>query len=329
MSAPVASIILCTHNRVAMLRDAVETILADPSTTPRELIVVDNASIDGTAAYLGGLAAEAAATPGAIAVRVVTEPRPGKSHALNTAVPLARGALLLFTDDDVYVEPGWADALVAGFADPAVGVVSGRIVPHWDQPRPAFLNGPHAVDVELLDHGTGDRPLTEGEIAYGANLALRASLVHVFDPPFDPSLGPRGERRFLAEESHLVRRLLESCSGVYCSGAVVQHRVNPERLSLEWLRASAFDHGIGFARYTRLLGREQPVPLAKRIVRAARVYRLALQQAAVNDAAERTGPETAEELSTYLAAGRLVESAFGRIPTLPDFAGSIVRRRGR
>ena len=42
---------------------------------------------------------------------IVNESRPGKSRALNKALSQANGDLLVFTDDDVVVDPEWLKQL--------------------------------------------------------------------------------------------------------------------------------------------------------------------------------------------------------------------------
>lgn len=66
-----------------------------------EIIVVDNGSEDGTPDLLAGWAERDPR------VRAVREERLGRSRALNTGLEVARGDVVLFTDDDVLVGAGW------------------------------------------------------------------------------------------------------------------------------------------------------------------------------------------------------------------------------
>jgi len=92
-----------------------------PAGTSR-IIVVDDGSRDPAAVR------RAAAAAGA---RVV--PRPvsgGPAAARNTGLAAARTPLVAFLDSDCVPAPGWLDALLPHFADPAVGAAAPRIVPH-------------------------------------------------------------------------------------------------------------------------------------------------------------------------------------------------------
>jgi mycofactocin system glycosyltransferase len=88
----------------------------------RRVIVVDDGSRDPVAIQ------SAAAVAGASVVR-----RPvngGPAAARNVGLAAATTSLVVFLDSDCVPGPGWLDALLPHFADPAVGAVAPRIVPH-------------------------------------------------------------------------------------------------------------------------------------------------------------------------------------------------------
>ena len=86
----------------------------------RRVIVVDDGSRDP--------AAIASAAAGA---RVLRRPvNGGPAAARNTGLAAAETPLVAFLDSDCVPGPGWLDALLPHFADPAVGAVAPRIVPH-------------------------------------------------------------------------------------------------------------------------------------------------------------------------------------------------------
>jgi mycofactocin system glycosyltransferase len=95
--------------------------LAGLAEAPR-VIVVDDCSQDQAAVK------SAAAAVGASVLR-----RPvngGPAAARNTGLAAADTPLVAFLDSDCVPGPGWLDALLPHFADPAVGAVAPRIVPH-------------------------------------------------------------------------------------------------------------------------------------------------------------------------------------------------------
>jgi mycofactocin system glycosyltransferase len=94
--------------------------LAGLARTPR-VIVVDDAS--GDQAAIARIAAQAGA-------RVLRRPvNGGPGAARNTGLAAAGTSLVAFVDSDCVPAPGWLDAVLPHFADPAVGAVAPRIVP--------------------------------------------------------------------------------------------------------------------------------------------------------------------------------------------------------
>jgi len=99
MSAPVASVIVAAYNAEAFLVEAVRSVLAQ-TLTRLEVIVVDDASSDGTLALARRLAAEDAR------VRVVAQPENrGPGAARNRGIAEARGEWIAVLDSDDGYEP--------------------------------------------------------------------------------------------------------------------------------------------------------------------------------------------------------------------------------
>ena len=98
------SVILCTYNRCEYLRKVLDSIAGSvlPDSVEWEVLVIDNNSIDQTPEIAKEFVAR---YPGRF--RYISEPRQGKSHALNTGIRESRGDILAFVDDDVTVQPTW------------------------------------------------------------------------------------------------------------------------------------------------------------------------------------------------------------------------------
>ena len=71
------------------------------------------------------------------AVRHVADPQRGKPTALNAGLKVARGDIVVLSDGDVYVDKDALLPLLAPFADPGVGAVSGH--PFSVSPRDTIL----------------------------------------------------------------------------------------------------------------------------------------------------------------------------------------------
>jgi len=100
---------------------------------PWELLVVDNGSSSETAGVLTRF-------EGILPIKALTEPKPGKSRAINRALEVAEGSLILFTDDDVTVSVGWMTQLHrASQKYPMAKVFCGPIVPRFPENTPDWI----------------------------------------------------------------------------------------------------------------------------------------------------------------------------------------------
>jgi GT2 family glycosyltransferase len=112
------SIVVVTFNGLVFTKLCVESVFVSAAQDDFEMIVVDNASSDGTLEYLRTLEA------GNARVRVLRNPmNRGFAAAVNQGLATAEGDVLVVLNNDVVVTPGWLDPLVAHLGDPAVGGV--------------------------------------------------------------------------------------------------------------------------------------------------------------------------------------------------------------
>jgi cellulose synthase/poly-beta-1,6-N-acetylglucosamine synthase-like glycosyltransferase len=115
--APAISIIIAVHNGARELDRKLETTLKIDYPGPREIIVASDGSTDATPEI-----ARRYADHGVVLSH--SPARGGKETAQARAIGLAQGEILVFTDVGTELEPGTLRALVAPFADPAIGAVS-------------------------------------------------------------------------------------------------------------------------------------------------------------------------------------------------------------
>ncbi|HWP34657.1 MAG TPA: glycosyltransferase family 2 protein, partial [Thermodesulfobacteriota bacterium] len=121
---PAVTVVLALRDEAGRLGARLANLLsADYPADRLEVVVVSDGSTDDTVAR----AVEAArADP---RVRVLALPVPqGKAAALNAGVAAARGEIVVFADARQTFAPDAIRLLVENFADPTVGVASGRLV---------------------------------------------------------------------------------------------------------------------------------------------------------------------------------------------------------
>jgi GT2 family glycosyltransferase len=128
MTAPVCSVVIPTYNGKALLATCLDSIARHrPQQLPIEVIVVDDASSDGTAAWLSE------AHPDVRVIRL--ESNGGFVAASNAGIVAARGTFIQLLNNDTEVMAGWMEAGVEPFEDPTVGSVAPLVVVRSDPSR--------------------------------------------------------------------------------------------------------------------------------------------------------------------------------------------------
>lgn len=243
---PAVSVIISTRNRAHYLPEVLGSVARQQTSVSFEVIVIDNASTDGTASWLDTWSRRDAR------FRWGQEPRPGLSRGKNAGVRLARAPLLLFTDDDVRVDPGWIEAYHRTYSrlGTPLTLYGGPIVPmpHDLGPWPSWLAEPALVDAGLLHHRE-DRELRRGEFVWGGNMGVPRT---VFDRLglWSESAGLQGDARVTGddtrafEDTELQERARDAGGGVwFCPAAVVHHRVDRRTVTPRRVVSFAFDRG--------------------------------------------------------------------------------------
>lgn len=109
------SIIIPTYNGATRIGNCLRALGSQKSNREAEVLVIDDGSTDSTAEVVRGY-------PG---VRLIVQANAGPAAARNRGALEARGAILIFTDDDCLPQPDWLEALLAPFSDPEVVGVKG------------------------------------------------------------------------------------------------------------------------------------------------------------------------------------------------------------
>ena len=269
--ASTLTILICTHNRADLLARTLRYLneAQRPQHCSVEIFVVANACTDGTHDLIAGYPNHSHGRFGsgqALPLRWIAEPVPGKSHALNRAIPLVTSELVAFVDDDHRVDVDYLRSVAhASVTYRDMDIFCGRILPDWDGREPGWVHDTGSYRVYPLPvphYQQGDVPkeiTVEGPAPGGGNLCVRRP---VFDRvgSFSVELGPHGHDLGGGEDSDFVYRCLDAGMRIQYVPDIVQfHYVDLKRLQLRYLLRKSFQRSRSGIR-TKLSDR-RTVPL--------------------------------------------------------------------
>jgi glycosyltransferase involved in cell wall biosynthesis len=237
----VISVIISTRNRAPYLPDCLRSLAAQQGELPHEVIVVDNGSEDETPEVLARWCREHPE------FRSTREERVGLSRGKNAGIRMARAPLLLFTDDDVVVPPGWIRSYAEFFSRHPLDtiVAGGPIIPvpaedlgAW----PSWLDNRALIDLRKLDHGR-ERELQPPDYVFGANMAVPATVFSRLGL-WNEDLGNTPTDRSTFEDTELQDRVWAAGGSVwFCPDTPIQHRVPRASSSPGPILQNAFARG--------------------------------------------------------------------------------------
>ena len=195
-------------------------------------------------------------------IRLIAEPRQGLSYARNAGIAASTGDIIATTDDDVAAPADWIAMLVAPFADPAVMVVTGNVIPARAC-RPA-----HSVCSKRMAGSDADRsaadvgghdwfwsfrgPVPTWRLGATANAAFRAA---IFADPgiglMDEALGA-GMPTGCSEDTYVFYRVLRAGHAiVYEPDAFVWHHHRADMRALRRQIYAYSERARGLSAYAR------------------------------------------------------------------------------
>ena len=218
------SMIICTLGTCKVLEDAIRAaLMQDLPQSDYEVLIVWNRADAPPAADFPPQ------------VRWVREPETGLSRARNTGAAHARGAVLLFVDDDAVAAPNLASVMKETFfRHKDAAIVGGQIFLTLPRPRPAaVLSGQEALwsayRVPYRRYRTVREPYA---FPFGACFAIRRSVLFALGG-FSENYGRTGENYAGGEETALcyLSRQRGWNIGIQPK-AQVEHRVDARRFTL-------------------------------------------------------------------------------------------------
>ncbi len=250
------TILICTHNRAELLHKALASLnrAQRPSMQVR-ILVAANACTDDTVAQLLAYQAQQL-SQNWLPLRMIEVLTPGKSHALNEAIPQIGTELTAFVDDDHRVDEGYLTAIEhAATSWPDAGLYCGKILPDWDGSEPSWVHDEGAyriypLPVPRFDQSDVPKTITAetGPIPGGGNLIVRRRVFELAGQ-FSTELVPHGHDLGGGEDSEYVLRALtrgEHCQ--YAPQIIQHHYVDTKRLHLGYLLKKSYQRTRSTAR---------------------------------------------------------------------------------
>lgn len=118
-----ASIIIPTYNQLDRTKECLDSILRDGGRAPCEIIIVDNASTDGTREHLEVLARKLDRSKDHF-VQIFNKTNLGVAAAWNQGMQAARGDYLAIVNNDVVLTTGWLRSLAWAMENHGLSLVS-------------------------------------------------------------------------------------------------------------------------------------------------------------------------------------------------------------
>lgn len=120
-SFPAISIVIPAHNEEDCIGDTIRSVLNSKYPGDREVVVVDDGSLDGTE----GIVREISRSDGR--VKICTSKHGGKANAINKGTKISGNGIIVVLDADSRLDENSLVEIVKPFSDENVGAVSGII----------------------------------------------------------------------------------------------------------------------------------------------------------------------------------------------------------
>jgi GT2 family glycosyltransferase len=313
------SVVICvyTEERWPDIVEAVASVAAQRAPVLETIVVSDHNSAleDRVRAELPG-------------VRVVAnDGRRGLSDARNRGVREARGEIVAFLDDDARAEPGWTQAMLAHFADPAVAGVGGAALPAWDggsRPRWMPEEFDWVVGCSYRGQPTAPEPVRN---FLGCNMSFRRDAFAAAGG-FDTAVGRVGTRPVGGEETEFCIRLGRAWPAavlLYDPAAAVRHRVPASRARWGYFFSRCYSEGLSKAIVSRLAGSDAGLASERRYATVTLPTGVLRHLAAVVTRRDPAGVARAAAIVSGLAvttAGYVVGRFRGRSTRRPSGAAT-------
>lgn len=277
---PSFSLVICCYNSVSRLQVTLEHLSKlEYARDLVEILLVDNASTDGTADFAQQTWGELG-TP--FPLHSIHEGKAGQAHARKTGIKAAKNDYILFVDDDNWLAKDYLkQGVVLLSQNPKIGVLGGKISgvfetspPTWMYPPKPFkpLVGNLAISTDLHQYG---ELKAVNEYVFGAGSFYKTSALQRFlELGIVPLLSGRSKDVLTSgDDIELCMMMRMAGFTIYRTDVLqMQHYITSNRLNWDYFQRLYFGFGysdwiIGF--YEQFITYHKHITIDKRKLSAA------------------------------------------------------------
>lgn len=223
------TVIICTFNGKQRLGKTIEHIARQqiPNNILWEVILADNASNDGSAVFCE--AEWKNYNLSKVPFRIITESKPGKLYALQSAIKEASYEYLIICDDDNWLAPDYI-SLAYPLLDsmPHVAAIGGLGIAVTDQPPlPAWFKD-YEFAYAVGPQAKADGILPKRSILWGAGLCTRKSVYLKMYQTYQSFLPEHDVNVLSAEDTEYCLRLILKGYNLYYDSHLIYYHFIPD-----------------------------------------------------------------------------------------------------
>lgn len=242
------SVIICTYNREKYIYETLRRVACNNfNKAAYEIILVNNNSTDSTDAECQRFMADYPDTT----CRYYIETNQGLSFARNRGIKESNGGIVVFLDDDSYIESDYLANLHLQMENhPEAAAFGGKIIPQFESGvTPRWICKWTYSWVSAIDKGSKTCEFSDGSYPIGANMGFRRKTIDKIGS-FNTALGRTKKNLLGGEEKDIFNRLrAEGGHVLYFPNITIHHVIPDSRTTKAYIEKLGF--GVGTSEYIR------------------------------------------------------------------------------
>ena len=245
------SLIICTYNRDKYIYDTLQHIAENEFPKERyEIVLINNNSTDDTEQEVFRFWKDFPEYD----FRYFIETNQGLSYARNRGIKESKGNVLVFLDDDSFVEKDYLKNLEKNLEKSSdLAAFGGKITPLFESGiTPVWLSKWTYSWVSAIDLGEATKLFTGKQYPIGANMGFTKKCIDKYGS-FNTSLGRSKKNLMGGEEKDIFDRIMRNNEKIYYFPDIeVKHVIPEARTTKDYI--CRMGQGVGMSEKLRTLG---------------------------------------------------------------------------